>query len=499
MNQFLKFSLFLCLPIILFCSSCGPNSGGSGNGGSDTIIAITYGGKVLCGTEGIAGVVVTDGTNFTVTDAAGTYTLPYSSTATHFYISSPAGYTVPFVNSVPQFWIKLRSTSDKKNLNFTLIKLSESDTKHYFIAVGDPQVRNVAELNKLKPILTYMAQEISTLGQSVVPLMVAGDMVFNTPNMHAQSKQYFSAVNQPVYCAIGNHDHVYSTTENPSVSRDKTADSVFINNYGPTYYSFNRGQVHYIVLDNIYFEGGSGADYTVNFTQAQLDWVKKDLSYVTKDKALVVMCHAPTKSRYASTYGNSANLHAMLAGYANVQIISGHTHYNSVMADNTGITEHTVGAACGGFWEGPVCLDGAELGYKVFEVDGTTFKWTYRSYVNPNAQFSVFKPENRAPVLEPSNELLVNVWDWDPAWTVSWSEDGGSTFKSMARITDKAYDPTAYAYFGTESAPGGPTRLWINASKTDHIFQCVPSLTSTRVVVKVISRFGIEYRQEVAL
>jgi len=499
MNNLLKFSFLLLLPCVFFCYSCGDPKTDDDNNGPDPI-DISYGGKVLCGTEGVAGVVVTDGTNFTVTNDTGAYTMPYSSTATHFYISSPAGYTVPVVNSVPMFWVKLRGTSDKHKINFNLIKLNQSDTKHYFVAVGDPQVRNSTELNKLRPILTYMTQEIKALGQENVPLLVAGDLVFNYPGMHGLSKQYFSAVNQPVYCAIGNHDHVFSKSETANVSHDKTADSVFINNYGPTCYSFNKGMVHYIVLDNIYFEGGPDAEYTTNFTQAQLNWVKKDLSYVTKDKALVLTFHAPIKYRYSSTIiGNSASLVALLSGYANIQIICGHTHTNSVVTDYSGLTEHIVGAACGGFWGGPVCLDGSELGYKVFEVDGTSFKWTYRSYVNPNTQFSAFKPENRDPVLEPANELLVNVWDWDPDWSVTYSEDGGMTYKVMTRISGKAYDPIAWSYFGTEKSPGVPSRLWINASKTDHLFQCVPSTGIIKITVKVVSRFGNVYTQEVSL
>ncbi len=492
----------LLLPVIaitaILSTSCkGNEDPGTGGGGGS--ISIKNEGKVVCNQEGIQGVVVTDGTQFTVTDATGAFSLPYNPVATHIYISSPAGYTVPVEKSVPKFWVRLRDISDKKNITFNLTKMSVSDNKHYFIAVGDPQVRNSTELGKLMPILSFMSQEISSKNMNPVHIMVVGDVVFDTPNMHDQSKTYFSSLNQPVYYAIGNHDHVFSSKDAASVNNDKTADSVYIRHYGPTYYSFNRGKVHYITLDNILFEGGSGPDYTINFTQAELDWVARDLSYVTKDKAVVVMIHGPSKTRTKSSYGNSANLFALLNGYANVQIISGHTHYNSVMADNTGITDHNVGAACGGFWEGPVCLDGTELGYKIFEVDGTNFKWTYRSYTNPDTQFSAFVPQNREPVLPPSNELLVNVWDWDPAWSVQYSEDNGATYHDMIRIDEKTYDPTAYQFFGIDGEIRIPTRPWINSSLTDHIFECVPSNGVSMVKIKVVSRFGIEYTKEMNL
>jgi len=486
--------------MMVFACSCGKESNSGNGGGSDTtIVSVAKAGKVLCDSKGVSGVVVTDGTNFTQTDANGAYSLPYNPSATHIYISSPAGYTVPVDRSVPKFWILLKSISDKKNINFTLTKMSQSDTKHFFIAVGDPQVRNETELKLLQPILTKMTQEIASSSMSPVHLMITGDIVFNKPSMNDLSRSYFSAVGQPVYYSIGNHDHVFSTTQTPSTNYDKVADSVYIRHYGPTFYSFNRGMVHYIILDNIYFEGGPDAKYTVNITDAQLNWVRKDLSFITKDKAVVVMLHAPTKSRYASVYGNSESLHALLYGYAAVHIICGHTHYNSMMVDNTGITEHIVGAACGGFWEGPVCLDGAELGYKVFEVNGTTFKWSYRSYTNPESQFSVFKPENRAPILRPSEELLVNVWDWDSNWSVRWSENGGTTYSDMIRIVDRTMDPTAYFWFGADGDNKISGRTWINAVTTDHIFKCVPSTGVKSVTIKVTNSFGTEYTREVAL
>jgi len=491
-----KLSLFCMISIILINCACeGKND--PENGGDD--VTVTREGKVMCNQQGIAGVVVTDGNNFTQTDDTGFFSLPYNSLSTHIYISSPSGYTVSVENSVPKFWIRLKDISDKKNINFNLVKMSVSDEKHYFIAVGDPQVRNSQEISELTPIINDISQLITSLGTSPVHLMVTGDVVFNKPLMHDQSKACFNTLNQPVYYAIGNHDHVSNSTESPGVLLDSKADSVFIRHYGPTHYSFNRGEAHYIVLDNIYFEGGADAAYTVNFTQDQLKWLQKDLSYISKDKVLILMFHAPSKSRYSSTYGNSADLHAMLNGYKDVHIICGHTHYNSMMVDNTGITEHIVGAACGGFWEGPICLDGTKLGYKVFEIDGTNIRWIYRAYDDTESQFSVFVPAVRDDILRPDEELLVNVWDWDPTWTVKCSQDNGVSYSDMIRITEKTYDPEAFNYFGSEGAGKVSGRTWIDSSLTDHIFYCVPAAGVTTVIIKVTNHFGEEYTKDIIL
>ena len=446
-------------------------------------------GSVLCEGNGVANVVVTDGINFTSTGSDGKYSLPYNASTRLVYISSPAGYTVPVEKSVPLFWKNTKKQDDQQSINFNLIRLTEPDNQHYFIAVGDPQVRNTNEINLLKPILQEMKATIAEKKIHPVHLMVAGDIVFDTPQMHDQSKECFAAVGEPVYYAIGNHDHL--KTSSVSASNDRTSDSTYIRHYGPTYYSFNRGMVHYIVLDNIFYEGGAQPVYHTEFTQEELNWVKSDLSYVSKDKALVVMFHAPSMTRNNGVTGNSADLHALLKGYDNVQLISGHTHYNSVVDDNQ-MTEHIVGAACGGFWEGPVCLDGSNLGYKIFEVDGTTFKWEYHDYTSPGSQFSVFQPNaGRPEAVAPGNELLINVWDWDPEWEVSYAENNSGTFKPMQRYTwqNPVYDPLAYDFFGIKGDNTVSGRSWLGASKTDHIFYVIPSEGVSKITIKVKSRF----------
>lgn len=456
-------------------------------------------GRVVCGDKGIADVVVTDGLHFALTDKKGNYSLPADGKATHVYISSPAGYTVAVENSVPLFWVSLQQVKDRKRIDFRLEELPLTDEQHVFVAVGDPQVRNLAEVEKLKPLVEAMATDVKALGAVPVHVMIAGDLVFNRPGMHEASKACFSRLGLPVYNAIGNHDHVFDRSQTPDLREDEVADSVYIRHYGPTDYSFNRGRVHYLVMDNIRFKGGSKAIYDIGFTPEQLAWAKNDLSYVPKSNAVVVMFHSPSKKPEADSVGNCHELRALLKGFAHVQIVSGHTHNNAVMVDSSGIIEHIVGAACGGFWEGPVCTDGTLMGYKFFWVNGTDIRWKYYAYAGSGLQFTASVPGVRSPDLEPANELLVNVWDWDPAWKVSYSEDGGISWKSMAQITEGAYDPVAFRYFGKKGDNLIPGRSFIGARKTEHIFRCVPTAGLKNVIVKTVSRFGEECRQLVEL
>lgn len=253
-------------------------------------------GRVLCGGRGVPGVVVTDGERFTQTDSHGAYRLVCGENAMHVYISVPAGYTVPVAESVPMFWIRVDTLAVREGIDFTLLREPDKGRRHRFVAMGDPQVRNRRELSQLDSLLAALKRTVAQLpASSEIPVLVAGDIVFNRPKMHLPSKKSFAALGRPVFYAIGNHDHgPIRDSETPD--NEEPATRRFREHYGPTYYSFNRGRVHYIVLDNIRFRGGKRDAYDIGFGEEQLAWVERDLSYVPKKRAVVVLVHLPCKA-----------------------------------------------------------------------------------------------------------------------------------------------------------------------------------------------------------
>lgn len=146
-----------------------------------------------------------------------------------------------------------------------------------------------------------------------VHYIVLGDLVFDKPEYHESSKEIFSMLNAPVYNVIGNHDHVFDKSEPAMKSNDLKADTVYKRHYGPTYYSYNRGKVHYVVLDDVEYWGGSGPKYVDAVSDEQIAWLQKDLMYVDKDKAIVIVymhllsCRTETRS-----FGNREQLLALL-------------------------------------------------------------------------------------------------------------------------------------------------------------------------------------------
>ena len=94
-----------------------------------------------------------------------------------------------------------------------------------------------------------------------------------------------------------------------------------------------------------------------------------------------------------------------------------------------------------------ICKDGSPGGYKIFTVDGNLVKWRYkgigeeeskqfRSYDLNQCHITAakFAPNSTEAKMEDysdiyaqsnsNNEILVNVWDYDPQWSVEMYEDG---------------------------------------------------------------------------
>lgn len=80
----------------------------------------------------------------------------------------------------------------------------------------------------------------------------------------------------PVYYCIGNHDLV----------KGNYGEELYESIYGPTWYSFDVGNVHYVVtpIDH----GDNPTDYT---QRDVYNWLKNDLALMKKDQALVLFNH----------------------------------------------------------------------------------------------------------------------------------------------------------------------------------------------------------------
>jgi len=450
-------------------------------------------GRVSCGGNGVPGVLVTDGESCTLTDSCGKYRLQSMPGKRFVYYTLPSGYESPVEKGVPLFYRRIDNEQGSSLVrNFDLLKSTQDQDRHIFIAWADPQVIEVAELELLKEVVRDVRETIAGLPPSVpVHGICCGDMVFDRLHLFDPYIATMAGAGIPFYHVIGNHDMDYSNRTH------ETSMDTYGKSFGPDYYSFNRGKVHYITLNDVFYYGHS-YHYMGYLAQAQLSWLQADLAQVPKGSTVVVSLHIPTRyGESAATPGllelqknalvNAQVLYDMLKGY-HVHILAGHSHtqWNTVISET--IMEHTIAAASAAWWQGDVGLDGTPRGYMVFEAHGGTLTWYFKGAGRPKSDQFALYPAGSDP--EHPGSFSDNVYDYDPAWEVSWAENGVQR-GAMERYW--GIDPKARSLY-----PPGKNRKypWLQAGQTHHLFRASPSRKDAAITVSVTDRFGATYTRE---
>ena len=380
----------------------------------------------------VAGVVVTDGVNFTQTDDKGRYQLVSDPAQSKFvYLSVPADYKTNVENALPVgYYARIDAKKKKNRCDFSLVKREQPVQDFTFIAISD--------------------------------------------------------LDLTMYHVIGNHDFDKQYTAlSLATNKEEYGELVFGEHFGPTDYSLNVGKVHIISMKDIDYKGKK--KYTEQFTPEQLEWLKKDLSYVKPGTTVLLNLHAPTANstgRGGANARNAEQLFEILKDYK-THIFVGHTHFYENRIVTPVIYEHNIGAACGAWWAGYVNRCGAPNGYLVVNVTGDDISWQYKATGRPfDYQFRVYKP---GEFQSQPKYLVVNVWDYDPAWKLSYYEDGIEKSGVMEAFDDEDQD---YITMREGKATG---------YHTSHLFRVRPTDKAKSVKIVATNRFGQSFTQTVDL
>jgi hypothetical protein len=447
-------------------------------------------GRVLANGKGIAGVAVTDGINVVQTNAQGAYTLLSNKTTSFVHISLPAGYAFPHEQSITRFFQVIDHRQKTFKADFTLQPLAGSDDKHAFVVWADPQIQSKEDAHKL---LTESAPDLKALvdtypAGTLFHGIGCGDLVWDKFELFADYKQAIAQSGIPFFQVIGNHDM------DLEARTDEGSSKTFEQHFGPSYYSYNRGQIHYIVLDDVFFVGADKR-YIGYLDERQLAWLEQDLKFVRAGTTVVVSLHIPSNTGKRRRYQedsddiggvvlNRERLYTLLKPYT-VHILSGHTHVNENWTDNN-ITEHNHGAVCGAWWTGPICGDGTPSGYCVYEVEGSNLKWYYKATGRPKEhQLRAYVP-GRHRVHH--DQVCINVWNWDKAWKIECLADGKSVGSPEQRTE---LDPWSVELHEGGTKPA--IRRWVEPALTDHLFFIKPPAGTKTFEVVCTDRFGNRY------
>ncbi len=500
-------------------------------------------GVVYCNGKGIPGVVVSDGYLVTTTDNNGIYYLASEKKNGYVFISVPGNYEVPVVSNVPQFFKRLTGSANTvEQKDFALTQTDNS--KHVVLALTDWHLAN--RNDDLSQFTTTILPDVNTTisgyqaSGTKVYVLTLGDMTWDVywyDNNYGLSDYLtqMSKLNTTVFNTMGNHDN------DPYCAGDWLAQAKFKTVIGPNYYSFNLGNVHYIVLDDIEYLNANGAqgvvgtrDYNDVVVNDEMEWFKKDLATITdKNTPVVIAMHIqlyknPTLDANGNqvktiTLNNGSTLLSCLQGFTKVHFLTGHTHINYNIESSESIMEHNTAAVCATWWwtgksgyaGNHTCKDGAPGGYGVYEMNGTDIKWYYKGagYAK-NYQFRTYDlnkvyitaatyapkaTENdmstyAGPYAAPNskNEVLINVWGYDPKWKVEVKEAGKSLAVSQVYVQDPLH---IISYEAKRLNVGAvPTEDFVTCS-TSHMFKVTASSATSTLDISVTDRFGNVYTE----
>jgi hypothetical protein len=447
-------------------------------------------GRVGTGGRGIAGVGVSDGSTVVRTDADGRFELVTERGARWVHVSTPAGYELPVsaTGTAAAFRAIEGNAAGEMNASFDLVPLRDGSDRHAFVVLADPQTQNAFEMARFhEEIVPDVTRSVADLG---VPTfgVGCGDIMYDDLSLYPEYERAVRRMGVPFFQVVGNHDLDFEART------DEGSTTTFERHFGPGHYSFERGEVHYVVLDDVFWHG---AGYLGYVSERQLSWLAADLALVEAGRTVVVFVHIPAYSTLAERAGadepstgdsvaNREALYHLLEPYR-AHILSGHIHELEHVFEG-GVHECVNGAACGAWWSGDICYDGTPNGYGVYEVAGSEVRWRYKATGRP--------AEHQMRLYRTGEAVIANVWDWDPEWGVAWY-DGADRRGAMERFT--GLDPRSVEEHAGDTRP--PRREWVEPVPTDHLFRS-PTLPESAaagpITVEATDRFGRTYSASLA-
>ena len=418
--------------------------------------------------QGIAGVVVSDGFTCVKTDDNGVYQLTHDSRSKMVYISVPAQYEIPVDGgNMPAFYKQFTiAEGEKFRYDFALEPLPGGKQDRFtLLTLADIQVNDTQDSERFR---TETIPDIDNLAQSLVnPYAVTlGDITHrNNSAMYTKVRQ--AMMNREVIFmqCMGNHDHLNELDQSQKNTYWESLKN-FHRYFGPQNYSFDRSDTHIVVMDNA-LQGQTRPDddalYTAGFFDWQFEWLKQDLSFVPKDKMIILCMHIPFRKGSGSDHSDARYRQKtleLLSEYHEAHLMIGHTHRHRNWIHTVNgktIYEHIHGAVCGGMWHSTTNVDGAPNGYGVYEISGNTLdNWYYKGtgcsvdmqiraydggqkYYDP--RYSQNQPSKRGTFSEYTWNLdgyiIANIWNIEHGnWDITLWQNGEQVCQ-MEKINDR--------------------------------------------------------------
>lgn len=444
-------------------------------------------GKFTSADKPLKDVRVSNGVDIVATDENGRYELSVDDDTTIFVIK-PSGYRTALTKeNLPKFYYVHKPNGSPKlqypgvkptgnlpeSIDFPLYPQDEKN-KFKIILFADPQSRTVNEVG-------YVAQDVVTelIGSDAAFGVTLGDIVFDDLTVFDTQNQTVGMIGIPWYNVIGNHDINYDAKIREHAN--ETYESV----YGPSFYSFDYGHAHFIVMDNIDWFSPENSDryrYRAGFGKKQLDFVKKDLAGVPAEKPVVLMMHIPL-----SGTNDRRELYNIIEKRPFCISFSGHTHtHEHVDIDQrdgwNGQQPHKhliCATVSGSWWSGQkdergiphtIMRDGSPNGYTIVEFDGDNYDVDFKAAGrSKDYQIQITLPNVIKADDVAKQMVYANVFNGGPRSKVEMRVGNNNTWHDMDQVNE--IDPGLQKIWDNEQAvipkiepplskPDKSTHLW---------------------------------------
>ena len=360
----------------------------------------------------LANVLVSDGLAVVKTAKDGTFTLPGHAKERFVFITTPSGYKTNNKHYLP---------IDKNTAAyaFALQRYDGGIQKsgaHKYVHVTDTEIFNT---EKQEDWVDNVRQYAANEGNAFI--VHTGDICYENGLKNHIKLMNTKNMDCPVFYCIGNHDLVDG----------KYGEALFESLYGPVFYSFEVGNVHYIVTPML------GGDRAPSYKKEDVyRWLKNDLAHVGKDKSIVVFNHDLLTTKDQFIYGISDTEQINLNDHNLKAWVYGHWHINYMrkQGDVYSVSSSTVDK--GG-------IDHSTSSFRVMHVDkaGDFTSEVRYSYIDKSLQIAAPALGRMAATAEGNVPLSVNVYNSEsPAAQVSFvyavNGKAWSKPKQLVALTD---------------------------------------------------------------
>lgn len=335
--------------------------------------------------RGVAGVKLSNGRDVVLTDARGRYRIALRDDDTLFLIKPPGWAPVLRDDGLPDTWQHERRQASKGLRygglpkaraagDFLLRPAVEQGASFEVLLFGDPQPKRREHVEYFRrDIVEPLHGGRWRLGISL------GDIVDDDLSLFPSMLQTMAQLRTPWLHVAGNHDIDFDA------GSDRASLDTYRRYFGADTFAWEEPGVSFIGLDNVIYDPETGR-YSGGLREDQFDFLAAYLDTLPDTQRVVLAMHIPLFRGFETA--DRQRLFDLLVRFREPLVLSAHSHvqqhvYHAAEQGWHGerpLHEYNVGAACGGFWGGPVdasgipdarMADGTPNGYATLRFDET--------------------------------------------------------------------------------------------------------------------------------